>query len=162
MKHLKKFNEGYRDVPEDNTKHCRTVEKFMKYFHSKMMNKQAWWIDGFHLPKIDNIFCDSMSYDKDTELYRFSPFLSKDKWIRDINKENVPPSIRSIMDKVGCDYIDFCTMDHNYGYLMSYNKEGMRYSKSLDPKHIDEDEFAQLILETLVDQKFKLKNDYNL
>lgn len=161
MKYLNKFNEirGYREVPQDNTKHCKTVEKFMKYFHSKMMNKQAWWIEGFHLPKINDMLCDSMSYDKDTELYRFGPYLGRDEWIRDITKENVSPAIRSIMDKVDCDYITFCTSDHNYGYLMVYNKLGMRYSKSLDPEDIDDDKFAQQILETLIDQKFELKNN---
>jgi len=35
----------------------------------------------------------------------------------------------------------------------------MRYNKSLDPKHIDDDGFAQKILETLIDKKYIIDSD---
>ena len=160
MKYLNNFNEnnGYREVPEDNVKHCETVEKFMKYFSTKMMNKQAWWINSHHLPKIDGMSCDSISYNKEKETYDFGPNFSGDKWIWEVPKDNVPPSIRSIMEKSDCSYISLTTSDHNYGCLMYYKTSEMSYSKSLDPVDVDKDEFAQYILETLVDQTFDLKN----
>ena len=142
---------------EDTGEHCDTVNKFMKYFSTKMMNKQAWWIDPFHLPLINKIRCESMSYEDN--MYRFNPWTSRDPYIRNVPKENVPTEIRSIMDKADCNYISFCTTDHNYGSLMTYSRKGMRYNKSLDPEDIDKDEFAQLILNTLVDQKYILDSD---
>ncbi len=142
---------------EEYGEHCDVVKKFMKYFSSKRMNKLSWWIDPFHLPQINDMICDSVSVDEDG--YRFGPWASKDSWIRNVPKEQVSPSIRNIMDKVDCDYITFCTTSHNYGTLMGYNKKGMRYSKSLDPDDVDKDEFAQQILETLVDQNFIIDED---
>jgi len=42
---------------------------------------------------------------------------------------------------------------------MGYSKKGMSYSKSLDPDDIDDDEFAQKILETLIDNSFIIDED---
>ena len=156
MKYIKKYNEGYREVPEDTTKHCPTVEKFMKYFKMKMMNAESWFIDSKHLPKINDKFIASIKYDKEDEIYNFYPSNSHHDIIWGVEAEYVTPSIRKIMEKSECNYINFSTTEHNYGSLLYYKTESMRYTKSLDPDDIDEDKFAQYIMETLIDQKFEL------
>lgn len=153
MKYLKLFEE----------KHCDVVEKYMKYFKSKRMNKLAWWIDPFHLPKVNEMLCESISYYEEGSYhgngYTFSPWASTGEYMRDVPKEHVPKEIREIMDLADNTYISWCTTDHNYGYLLSYHKNGMRYSKSLDPDDIDKDEFAQKILKTLIDKKYLIDPD---
>jgi len=73
MKHLKLF--------EEHKGHCDVVKKYMKYFSSKRMNKLAWWIDPFHLPRINEMLCESISYydnDYHGDGYQFSPWSSSD------------------------------------------------------------------------------------
>jgi len=158
------YNMKYLKLFEDHKEHCYIVKKYMKYFSSKRMNKLAWWIDPFHLPRINEMLCESISYydnDYHGDGYQFSPWSSSDPYIRNVPKDDVPIEIREIMDLVDCDYITWCTTDHNYGYLMGYSKKGMSHSKSLDPDDIDEDEFAQKILKTLIDKKYLIDPDEN-
>jgi hypothetical protein len=131
----------------------KTIEKFRAYFESKMLNKLAWWIDASHLPKINGMIIDSLHYNKTNQVYSFGPAING-PWLHNIAAKTVPSSIREIMEKVGCHYIHFTTEPYNYGSLLYYSTDKLMYQKDLDPDQINNDLFAQAILEALIDKEF--------
>lgn len=119
------------------------------------MNKHAWWLDYWALPKLNDELVQSIEIVDGK--YNIHFYFSSQKPIFGLDKKNICPSLRSIMDKIGVTYITFCNQAHNYGYLMYYKGDWMNYSKSCDPKDVDEDPIAQCILETLIRGKIIIK-----
>lgn len=133
-----------------------TMERFPNILHKQGMNKLAWWLDYNALPKLNGELVNSIEIVDGK--YNIHFYFRNGNSIFGIDKKNVCPSLRAIMDKIGVTYITFCNQAHNYGCLMYYKGDWMNYSKSLDPKDVDQDPIAQYICETLINGTILIKN----
>ena len=133
-----------------------TLEKYGDYLRSKMMHKMAWWIEPLKLPKVnDDMYIDAFELsDKGINIH---PWGHWHQHIFDYPFDQLPHAIQELFNKHKLQYVSWSTMDHNWGCLLSYKREGDRYVLSRDPEQIDNDVIAQDIMDTFIDKKFTIK-----